>query len=280
MPQESRNLPTVFVRDEDKDHPKVSKLSRMIPLESGDKGTLQAVWVAWGAGLTRDWLMARLEAKGHVLILPPWPFPDFAGLPIVRRVPAPGNQLMLDETLYHVVASHGIEEDNVWKAEGRFHASPIVWLASREPFVGAGKAWLCTAELLLANPATRPRDVIEMVRKIVIRMASAVSGDSKAEIKKDRKSEIATGTSFDIEDVPYLLALLFLDSSVTPRELTGVVKDSFMIAADEVKAEAVLSLSAVQEWLLNPPDERKRLFEAIDALGYRSFRLELMEGRK
>ncbi len=277
---ESLNLPTVFVRSEDRDHPKLSKLSRMIPLESRAEDPLRAVWVAWGAGLTRDWLMARLEAKGHVLILPPWPFSDFAGLPVVRRVPAPGNQLMLDETLYHVVASHGIEEDNAWKAEGRFHASPIAWLASREPFAGAGKAWLCTAELLLANPATRPRDVIELVRKIVIRMASAVSGDSKAEIKKDRKGEIATGTSFDIEDVPYLLALLSLDSSVTPRELAGIVKDSFMVAADEVKAEAVLSLSGVQEWLLNPPDERKRLFEAIDALGYRSFRLELMEGRK
>jgi hypothetical protein len=279
MPQESRNLPTVFVRDEDRDHPKLSKLSRMLPLESGAKSALQAVWVAWGAGLSRDWLMARLEAKGHVLILPPWPFSDFAGLPAVRGVPAPGNQLVLNDTIYHVAAPHGIEEDSSWKAEGRFHASRIAWLASREPFAGAGKAWLCTAELLLANPATRPRDVSELVRKIVMRMAGAVSGDPKAEIQKERKGEIAQDTSFHIEDVPYLLALLPLDSSVKPGELARIVKDRFRVAADEAKAEAVLSLSAVQEWLLHAPDERKWLFEAIDALGYRSFRLELMEGR-
>lgn len=275
MTTNQQDQPAVFVRTEDMDHPKLPKLARMVALHPGEEGKLREVWIAWGAGLTREWLLPRIEGKGHVLILPPWPSAGFAGLPAARLVQPPGSTLVLEKKVYHVAASQGMEEDNAWKAEGYFSSSRIAWLVSHEPYAGAGKAWLCTAELLLANPNSRPKDVRALTRHIIQCLGDAVG--STVHTKRPVKVTPDAASVFLAGDAPYLLALLDLKQPVEPEKLVQTVMERFMIAGDIETAERLLSMTDIRKWMQMPLEQRDELFQVIDRLGFRSYRLELME---
>ena len=276
MAKDTKETPAVFVRSEDMDHPKLPKLARIVTVQDGKDGIFRALWIAWGAGLTREWLLPRLEGKGHVLILPPWPATGFAGLPAVRLVSAPAKPLVLEKTVYHVAALQGMEEDNAWKAEGCFESSRIAWLVSHEPFAGAGKAWLCMAELLLANPNSRPKDVRALTAHIIRRLDAATGGPARSE-KITKENADATSISFTAADAPYLLALLVVKPPIEAEALVRIVRERFMISGDMDMALRILSDGRVLPWMEMPLEQRKELFRIIDALGFRSYRLELME---
>ncbi len=201
-------LPTVLIRPEDAEHPKVDRLRRAVRVEVGDTNAVDRVWVVWASGLTRRWLTEKLDAKGQVLVMPPWTEGGFAGLPPVRRTVAPKSKLLLETgevtRSFEVIASAAIEQSATWEEHGLFDSSQFAWLASHEPFVGSGRAWLMTAETLVTSPATRPRDAKELTAAVIQYIATYCKRTQKP-IESDAVNE-DIDPDFKSADIPYLLA--------------------------------------------------------------------------
>ena len=138
--------------------PSWSDCAAPVAVALGQDNDVTRPWVVWGHGLSRAWLFAKLEAGAQVVILPPWTDGGFAGLPPIRAIAAPCGAVRLEENQYAVSANSGIEPTPAWQEYGLFEKSKIAWLVAHEPFVGAGRAWLCTAELLVSTPTTRPKE--------------------------------------------------------------------------------------------------------------------------
>ena len=153
-----QNKITVWIRPEDVDHPKLERLRRAVTIAVSQDNDATRPWVVWGHGLSRAWLSAKLEAGSQLLILPPWTDGGFAGLPPFRATAPPPAALQLEADQYAVSATSGIEPTPAWQEHGLFDNTKTAWLVAHEPFVGAGRAWLCTAELLVATPTTRPKE--------------------------------------------------------------------------------------------------------------------------
>jgi hypothetical protein len=266
--------PTLWVRPEDADHPKLARLQKALTVTVGPEGGLACPWLVWAAGLTRDWLRRTLESGAQVLLLPPWSEDGFAGLPAIRTAPAPSNKLQLSQEVYTVAASAAIEPGPAWREEGVFAGSKLAWLVAHEPFVGAGFVWLCSAELLVASPNTRPKDARDLLVAVVNRVQGACRGQTR-----EAPPEPPTGEAppFTPEDVPYLLALLGVDRDAKREQIVEFVERRLYAKADPGEVERMLARADVQAALARPKGDRSELARAVDALGYRSFRLEVEE---
>lgn len=266
---------TVWIRSEDVDHPKLERLRRAVTVSIGPENDATCPWVVWGHGLSRAWLFARLEAGAQVIILPPWTDGGFAGLPTFRAIAAPSGDLQLGENQYSVSANSGFEPTPTWQDHGQFEKSKTAWLVAHEPFVGSGRVWLCTAELLVTTPTTRPREA----RRLTVDLLAYITSKCKKP-KAETPAVSATGTEvngFTRNEAPYLLAFLGLRG---PQDVTCTAQ--FMnrrlgLEPDVSIVERLLSRPEVQSELQQPIGKRPQLARVVDELGMRAFRIEIEE---
>ena len=267
---------TVWIRSEDVDHPKLERLRRAVTVAVGQENDTMRPWVVWGNGLSRACLFAKLEAGAQVVILPPWTDGGFAGLPPFRTVAAPTGALRLNETEYAVSATSGIEPTPVWQEHGLFDKSKTAWLVAHEPFVGAGRAWLCTAELLVATPTTRPKEA----RRLTLDLLAFIANKCKKP-KVESPAASTTGSEvsgFTYKDVPYLLAFLGLQGPQDDVNNTAQFVNRRMGFEPELSTVIrLLARPEVQTELQQPIGKRAQLAKIVDEFGMRSFRIEIEE---
>lgn len=268
--------PTILIRSEDAEHPKVKRLRRAVNVVVGDDKAIDHPWVAWAAGLSRTWLMEKLEAGGHVLIMPPWTDGGFAGLPPTREVEAPKTSLLLNDGSFVVSASSGIDPNPAWRGHGFFGDSKLAWFVSHEPVAGAGKAWLATAELLVASPSTNPRDAKKLTAEIVTFLQSQCRAKKTTPTVSDEPSNDEP-SEFAAEDVPYLLAAAGLTADADQDIAAQFVSRRLSVQPDMEHIERIMKHPVVAAELGLPIGERQELARVIDGLGFRSFRLEIEE---
>lgn len=266
---------TVWVRSEDVDHPKLERLRRAVTVTVGQDGDATRPWVVWGHGLSRAWLSARLEAGAQVLILPPWSDGGFAGLPPFRATAAPAVPLKLEDGEYAVAATSGIEPSPVWQEHGLFKDAKAAWLVAHEPFVGAGRAWLCTAELLVATPTTRPKEARRLTVDL-LRYIAAKCKTPKVTSRTPRADEPRLN-GFTATDVPYLLAFLGLQGQQDVIQTAQFVNRRLGLEPDVAAVERLLARPEVQTELKQPVGKRDQLAKVVDDFGMRSFRIEIEE---
>jgi hypothetical protein len=266
--------PTLWVRPEDADHPKLARLQKALTVAVGPEGGVACPWLVWAAGLTRHWLRGALEAGAHVLLLPPWSEDGSAGLPAIRTAPVPSNRLQLGTEVYTVAAAAAIEPGPAWREEGVFTGTKLAWLAAHEPFVGAGFVWLCSAELLVASPNTKPKDARDLVVAIVNRIQAACP---QARAQEPAGPPTGGSALFTPPDVPYLLALLVVDQNAKSEQVVEFVEGRLNVAPDPGRVAELIARRDVREALAQPRGGRPGLARAVDALGFRSFRLEVEE---
>jgi hypothetical protein len=216
-----------------------------------------------------------LERGAQVVILAPMPDGGFAGLPAARLVSPPDAKLLLDNQAYQVGALSGIDPTPAWQERGAFAGSKTAWLVSHEPYVGAGQAWLCTAELLMAGPSTRPREA----RQLTADLAILLSGMCKKRPAVLSAPRIGDAAQIDVspEEAPYLLAMLGLKAPVDAESAAQFLHRRVGIEPDMDILNRVLCRPEVQADLQRPVGHRQKLAKVADDLGLRSFRLEIEE---
>lgn len=272
---ESHTENKFWIRPEDADHPKLDRLRRAIIVDVGPADDVSFPWVVWGTGLSRTWLIEKLESGGQVLIMPPWMDGGFAGLPPVRLVESPKTTLQLDDLAYTVSASFAVDPSPAWREQGSFSNSKLAWLVSHEPYAGSGQAWLSTAELLVASPSTRPREA----RMLTIAIAEHLTGFCRR-----KKTAVATDvveteepTEFLVSDIPYLLAAAGLTGESNTDQAAQFISRKIGVEPNIDQIEKIFSHPSVTTELAKPVGSRHQIAQAIDSLGYRSFRLEIEE---
>lgn len=266
---------TVWIRPEDVDHPKLERLRRVVTVAIGQDDDATCPWAVWGHGVSRAWLSGKLESGSQVLILPPWTDGGFAGLPPLRTINAPSNALQLADEKYAVSATFGIEPTPAWQEHGSFASSKIAWLVAHEPFVGAGRAWLCTAELLVATPTTRPKEA----RRLMLDLFAYIAANCrkpKADSPACRPDDARLG-GFTSNDVPYLLAFLGLQGQNDVTQAAQFVNRRLGLDPDVSTVERLLARPEVQSELQQPIGKRAQLAKVVDDFGWRSFRIEIEE---
>ena len=268
--------PTVWIRAEDADHPKLERLRRAVDVQIGpEKGTARP-WLVWGNGLSRGWLIEKLDAGSQVLIFPPWSDGGFAGLPAVRTVESPPGALLLEGQSYAVGAMIGLEPTPAWQEHGVFAGSKVAWLVAHEPFVGAGRAWLCTAEVLVASPSTRPKEA----RRLTADLAEYLTRfcRQRTPVRTEPADEQQPGiTGFSRQDAPYLLAVLGLPGPADAERTAQFVHRRLGVEPDLQAIGRVLEHPDVKADLLQPIGGRSQIAKVVDDLGLRSYRLEIEE---
>ena len=273
MESQKNNL--IWIRPEDSEHPKLERLRRAVMVEVGPNGGIALPWVVWGTGLSRSWLMEKLEAGGQVLIMPPWMDGGFAGLPPVRLVTAPSNTLTLGDSSFTVSASSGIDPSPAWREHGLFPDSTLAWFVSHEPFAGSGQAWLTTAELLVASPSTRPRGARTLTTAIVEYLTGFCLRKETPQV--DEASPETQQVDFTPQDVPYLLAAIGISGEPNSEQAAQFISRQLGVEPDMDQINRILSHPKVNAELSQPVGSRLQIAQAIDGLGYRSFRLEIEE---
>lgn len=266
---------TIWIRPEDADHPKLDRLRRAVTVAVGPDDDATRPWVVWGHGLSRAWLFAKLEAGAQVLILAPWTDGGFAGLPPFRTTNAPPGGLQLAGEEYAVSAPFGIEPTPVWQEHGLFAKSKTAWLAAHEPFVGAGRAWICTAELLAATPTTRPKEA----RRLTADLFRYIAARCKAPraVSPAPRPDARGLEGFTPTDVPYLLAFLGLQGQKDVIQTAQFVNRRLGLEPDVATVERLLARPDVQSELKQPVGKRAQLAKVVDDFGMRSFRIEIEE---
>ncbi|TWT64401.1 hypothetical protein [Rubinisphaera italica] len=268
--------PTILIRSEDAEHPKLSRLRRAVKVEVGDAKAVDRPWVVWATGLSRTWLIEKLDKGGQVLVMPPWMDGGFAGLPPSREVNAPDRPLMLGDESYAVSASAGIDPSPAWQGHGYFFESKVAWLVSHEPFAGAGQAWLSTAELLVASPSTRPRDA-KLLTAAIVECLQARCRVKTPQATNSNAVPVDVPTDFAAEDAPYLLAAAGLPADVEVEAAAQFINRRLSVEPDTAKIERIMKHPTVTAELSQPIGQREQLARVIDSLGFRSFRLEIEE---
>jgi hypothetical protein len=206
----------------------------------------------------------------------PWPEEGFAGLPAVRTTAAPSSSLTLVSNTYTVGALFAMEPTPTWQEHGLFVDTKLAWLVAHEPFVGAGKAWLCTAELLVASPTTRPREARRLTTDLVTYITRMCRQQRPVQARPATGNERLSG-GFTRDDAPYLLAALGLTGEVDIEKTAQFLHRRLGVEPDPVKVEHVLAHPDVQAALAQPLGERLHLAKVVDDLGFRSYRLEIEE---
>jgi|SRR5271157_428480 len=269
-----QNKITVWIRPEDVDHPKLERLRRAVTVAVSQENDATRPWVVWGHGLSRAWLFAKLEAGSQLLILPPWTDGGFAGLPPFRATAPPPAALQLEADQYAVSATSGIEPTPAWQEHGLFDKTKTAWLVAHEPFVGAGRAWLCTAELLVATTTTRPKEA----RRLTVDLLAFIA--RKCKHPKLTAGSITAGpelSGFTANDVPYLLAFLGLQGPQDVTDTAQFVNRRLGLQPDVATVERLLARPEVQNELQKPIGKRAQLAKVVDDFGMRSFRIEIEE---
>jgi hypothetical protein len=273
---EGASTPTIWIRPEDADHPRLERLRRAVTVSIGPETDVSVPWLVWGTGLSSGWLFAKLEAGAQALILPPWPEGGFAGLPGVRTAATPSSSLSLRGNAYAVGAIFGIEPTPAWQEHGLFTNTKLAWLVAHEPFVGAGRAWLCTAELLVASPTTRPREARKLITDLVAYLRGQCRTKEMARAEEVEESEQPSG-GFSREDVPYLLAVLGLPGAADVERTAQFVHRRLGVEPDMDSVQRVLAHPDVQAALAQALGSRSQLARVVDDFGFRSYRLEIEE---
>jgi hypothetical protein len=273
---ESVNTAGVWIRPEDADQPKLERLRRVVTVSIGPDADVSVPWLVWGNGLPRSWLLGKLESGAQVLILPPWPESGFAGLPAVRIEVAPSSHLSLQDNSYAVGATCAMEQTPAWQAHGLFVSSKLAWLVAYEPFVGAGRAWLCTAELLIASPTTRPREARRLTMDLVAYLTTMCRQQQPTRAGMGKEQEPLPG-EFSCDDVPYLLAVLALTGIVDAERTAQFMHRRLGVEPDMAKVQQVLTQPDVKAALAQSLGSRTQLAQVVDNLGFRSYRLEIEE---
>ena len=265
----------VWIRSEDVEHPKLERLRRAVTVTVGQDHDATRPWVVWGHGLSRAWLFSSLEAGAQVLVLRPWIDGGFAGLPPLRATAAPAGPLKLDDQEYAVAATSGIEPTPVWQEHGMFKDAKAAWLVAHEPFVGAGCVWLCTAELLVATPTTRPKEA----RRLTVNLLRYIAAKCKAPkvASQTPRSDEPGVSGFTAHDVPYLLAFLGLQGQQDVIQTAQFVNRRLGLEPDVATVERLLGRPEVQSELKQPVGKRDELARVVDQFGMRSFRIEIEE---
>jgi hypothetical protein len=199
----------------------------------------------------------------------------FAGLPPVRLVESPKTTLQLGDIAFTVSASFAVDPSPAWRERGSFSNSKFAWLVSHEPYAGSGQAWLTTAELLVASPSTRPREA----RTLTIAIADYLTGfcRRKPPVVATDLVETAEPTEFSVSDVPYLLAAAGLIGESNTEQAAQFISRKIGVEPDMDHIEKIFSHPSVTTELAKPVGSRHQIAQAIDSLGYRSFRLEIEE---
>lgn len=266
---------TVLIRNEDAEHPKLNRLRRVLTVETGGPDDVHLPWIVWATGLSRKWLMEKLDAGGQVLVMPPWPGGGFAGLPPARMVDAPDSELTFEDQSFAVSASNAIEPSSAWVAHGLFQNSNLAWLVSYEPFAGAGQAWMASAELLVTSPSTRPRDAKRLITTVAKFLTSHCA--SNPEQKPDADVSVNGTSEFTAADVPYLLAANVIDSQAEMEAVAQFVNRRLAVEPDMNEIKRIINHPLVADELSQPSGSRRNIARVIDELGFRSFRLEIEE---
>jgi hypothetical protein len=266
----------IWIRSEDAEHPKLERLRRAVEVKAGPSDGVAMPWAVWGTGLSRNWLMEKLEAGGQVLIMPPWMDGGFAGLPPARLVDAPGNSLSLDGASFMVSASNAITPSPAWREHGLFSDSRLAWLVAHEPFAGSGQAWLMTAELLVASPSTRPSEARALTAKVVEYLTGFCRKEKSVSPEKTSEEPLPQ-QEFTLTDIPYLLAAAGLSGEANPDKAAKFMSRRLGVEPDMGHVDRILTHPAVSAELTLPIGTRRQIAQAIDNLGGRSFRLEIEE---
>jgi hypothetical protein len=269
------SIPSVWLRQEDRDHPKVDRLRRSVNAVAATERDVTRPWLVWSQGLSRAWLFEMLEIGAQILILPPPPEGGFAGLPAARVVPAPEVELSLDNHTYQVGASSGVDPTPAWQERGLFVGRKTAWLISHEPFVGAGRAWLCTAELLVAGPNTRPREARRLTVDLTVLLTKLCKQKVAPPVTITSGQQPQIGAT--AEEAPYLLAMLGLQAPVDAVSAAQFLHRRVGVEPDMDLLERILSRPEVQADLKNRVGNRQKLAKVVDDFGLRSFRLEIEE---
>ncbi len=268
-------IPSVWIRNEDHDHPKVDRLRRALNVVTTTKPDVTRPWFVWSQGLSRAWLFEMLEIGAQVLILPPLPEGGFAGLPAARIVPVPEGEVLLRDHTYQVGANLGIDPTPAWQGHGAFVGSKTAWLVSHEPFVGSGRAWLCTAEILVAGPNTRPREARRLTVDLAILLTQLCKQKSSSPLAATRGEQSQIGLT--VEEAPYLLAILGLQAPVDAESAAQFLHRRVGIEPDMSVVQRILSRPEIQAELKNRVGSRHTLAKVVDEFGLRSFRIEIEE---
>jgi hypothetical protein len=266
---------TVSIRPEDVDHPKLERLRRAITVVVGQNEDSTRPWVVWGHGLSRGWLLTKLEAGAQVLILPPWTDGGFAGLPPFRATNAPPGALRLAGEEFAVSAPFGVVPTPAWQEHGLFANSKTAWLVAHEPFVGAGRAWLCTAELMVATPTTRPKEARRLMIDL-FRYIATMCRRLPALAPAPRADALGLG-GLTANDIPYLLAFLGLQGQKDVIQTAQFVNRRLGLEPDVATVERLLARPDVQSELQHPVGKRAQLAKVVDDFGLRSYRIEIEE---
>jgi hypothetical protein len=174
-----------------------------------------------------------------------------------------------------VSADVAIEPTPAWEAYGLFDGSKMAWLVAHEPFAGAGRAWLCTAELLVATPTTRPKEA----RRLLLDLSMFVAGFCKGP-KPTPTAAMSPGdepSEFAFVDAPYLLAILGLPGTADLIQAAQFTNRRLGIVPDMATLERLLAQADVQAELRQPIGKRQRLAKVVDDFGMRSYRLDIEE---
>jgi hypothetical protein len=198
----------------------------------------------------------------------------FAGLPAARLVSPPDAELLLDNEAYQVGAVSGIDPTPAWQERGLFAGHKTAWLVSHEPFVGAGRAWVCTAELLMAGPNTRPREARRLTVDLAVLLSRMCKKRPAPSAPRPRE-----GIEIDVtaEEGPYMLAMLGLKAPVDAESAAQFLHRRVGIEPDIGILNKVLRRPEVQADLERPVGQRQRIAKVVDDLGLRSFRIEIEE---
>ena len=268
----------LWIRAEDSEHPKLERLRRAVTVEVGPPDDVASPWVVWGSGLSRSWLIQKLDSGGQVLIMPPWISGAIAGLPPVREANPPGGELELQNQSFAVSASTAVDPSPAWQEHGRFTGSKLAWLVAHEPFAGSGRVWLSTAEILVTSPSTRPSEAKRILAAIVAYLTQFCRQKVRSEAAIDNADSATTGeVAFTVDDVPYLLAAFGLSGTSTTQVAAQFISRRLGVEPDLCHLEKILAHPNVKSEMAFAVGSRPAIARAIDNLGYRSFRMEIEE---
>ena len=279
MSTESATPAVLLVRQEDADHPKLERVRRAVEVTVGGESDVSHPWLVWASGITKSWLSGKLEKGGQVVIFPPWPEGGFAGLPATRIAPVPTTRLVLDDMAYSVGASSGIEPSPAWREYGVFSGSNVAWLVAHEPFAGAGQAWLCTAELLISSPTTRPREARKLLADLVNYLDEFCRKKQPVAARSEIESE-KVAIPFNEDEVTYLLAILATDAGQDVGQVCEFLGARLGVNADPEHVANLLARPDVAAEAARPVGYRTELAKWIDGLGFQSYRQEIEETRR
>ena len=155
----------------------------------------------------------------------------------------------------------------------------MAWLVAHEPFAGAGQAWLCTAELLISSPTTRPREARKLLADLVNYLDEFCRKKQPVAARSEIESE-KVAIPFNEDEVTYLLAILATDAGQDVGQVCEFLGARLGVNADPEHVANLLARPDVAAEAARPVGYRTELAKWIDGLGFQSYRQEIEETRR